>query len=170
MGLRESLNKNPAVATGLAIGIVVVAVALMIWSMAGGSGAGGGGAGAEAKQYYTTDDGKTWFADDYSKLAPFDKDGKQAVVAHVYRDLDNKQEFVAFMSRLTPEGKKIAEERARKAAAGDFGAIEGAVVPMEYKRPGEAAWVKGNDPRAMAIMNEVKSPKGSTNVEPVYPE
>lgn len=170
MDLREALNKNPAVATGLAIAIVVVAVGLMIWSMSGGSGGGAGVASGDAKQYFTIDDGKTWFEDSYSKLTPFDKDGKQAVVAHVYRDVDNKQDFVAYMSRLTPEGRKIAEERAKRAAAGEFGSVEGIIIPMEYKRPGEAAWLKGTDPRASAMINEVKSPKGSVNVEPVFPE
>ncbi|MCS7033637.1 MAG: hypothetical protein NZ561_06535 [Phycisphaerae bacterium] len=168
MGLRENLNKNPA----LAVAGMVVVVGLVGWLFfgRGGAGAGGGGASGEPQQFYTIDDGKTWFADSYHKLAPFEKDGKEAVVAHVYRDLDNKQDFVAYLSRVTPEGRKAAEERARRAARGEISSLESGVILMEYRRPGETTWIKANDPRAVALIGEVKSPRGSSNVEPVFPK
>jgi hypothetical protein len=168
MGLRETLNKSPALGYG-AGGVVVVLALVLLW-MNSGIGGGGPSAGGEPQRYYSIDEGKTYFADAAMKVPPFDKDGKQAVLAHVFRDIDNKIEFVGYLSRYTPEGKKMAEERAAKAAAGDFGAIEGVVIPMEYKRPGESAWVKTGDPRVSAMTTDLKSPKGSTNVEPVYPE
>ena len=37
--------------------------------------------------YFSDDDGKTYFQDDASKIAPFDHNGKQAVSAYLFRPL-----------------------------------------------------------------------------------
>ena len=72
---------------------------------------------AGAMRYFSTDDGKTWFADEATKLAPFRKDGKDAVRAYVFKCADGKK-FIAFLERLTPEGKKKVEAiRSRGAGA-----------------------------------------------------
>lgn len=167
------MNKNPRLATGLAVGIIVVAGAAMLWSMlsGGGGGPGGAGTGGEPKRYYTTDDGKTYYADDYHKVPPYDKDGKTAVVAKVFRDLDNTSDpaFVGYLQRYTAQGKKMMEER-QKAQGGNIAPMEGLAPPVEYKRPGEPAWYPATDARAAALINDLKSPKGSVNIEEVFPE
>lgn len=168
MGLRESLNKNPYLAIGLAAAIILVSAWLMFRGVSGGGG--GVAASGEPKRYYTIDDGKTYFADSYHLVPPFEKDGKTAVIARVFRDLDNKGDpFVGYLQRYTAEGKKMIEDQL-KAAAGGSAPMEGLAPASEYKRPGEANWIRSTDPRAIPLLNEVKSPKGSLNVEEIYPD
>lgn len=169
MGLRETLNNNPIVAVAFGA-LAVVLVGWMLLGRGRGDGDFDGSTPPETRQYFTVDDGKTLFADSFTRLAPFDKDGKEAVVAHVYRDLDNQSNFVAYLSRVAPEGRKAAEERTRRAAAGEVVAVDGPLIMMEYRRPGEADWIKASDPRAVQLIGEIRSPKGSVNVEPVFPK
>ena len=173
MSLRDALNKNPRLATGLAAGIILVAGVAMLWSMmstGGGTGTGGAGGGVP-QRYYTIDDGKTYFPDSYDKVPPFEKDGKQAVIAKVFRDLDNKGDpFVGYLQRYSAAGKKMVEDRLKAAGGGSMAPMEGLAPPVEYKKPGEGNWVSSSDPRAASLINDLKSPKGSVNIEEVFPE
>ena len=85
MGIRESLNKNPKLTTGVALGVAVLAVGAMALRLSGR------GAGAVAPAFYTVDDGATWFEDDGEKLPPFQHEGKEAVRAHVFECSDGKR-------------------------------------------------------------------------------
>lgn len=96
--------------------------------------------------YYTTDDGKTWFADKAELQPPFDKDGKEAVRVYIFTCDERKTTFVGYMERLTPEAKKKAEALQKKAetdpsAMADLDMLlqEG----VEVKKPG-GKWVKRN--------------------------
>ena len=57
--------------------------------------------------FFTDDDGKTWFPDDAKRVPPFDRNGKPAVRAHVYKC--GGKTFVNHMERYTPEAKKKVE-------------------------------------------------------------
>jgi hypothetical protein len=176
MGLRETMNEKPAVAAIVAGALIAVALGVILWStgMIGGGGAPGGAEGiGDAKRYYTTDDGKTYFADSYNKIPPYEKDGKTAVLAKVFKDNDNNGAlFVGYLTRHTPEAKRMMEERQKKGAAGDFGPIEAAGGGIEYKKPltGDAGWLRSGDPRVTQLLESLKSPKGSQNIEEVFPE
>src|SRR5687768_16389120 len=108
MGLRETLNENPRITTGLTVALIVVVLAWLLWPSGGGTGGGGaggtGGGGGTTQLFYSTDDGKTWFPDDAAKIPPFKKDGKDAVRAVVYK-CDGKT-FVNHLERYTPEAQK----------------------------------------------------------------
>ena len=147
MGIRETLNENPRLTTGITIGIIVLVLAFIVWQIKGGSGSaeGGGGSGG-SKFYFSDDDGKNYFADDITKVPPFDHGGKQAVRAHVIK-CDGKT-FVNHLERYTPEGKKKMEAMGGKPPAGDPTAVDQIrSTGMEFKRPGDKDWIRGNDPR-----------------------
>jgi hypothetical protein len=109
------------------------------------------------KIYFTDDDGKTWFADDRSKLPPFDHAGKPAVVAHVYKCGDKT--FVAFLERLTAEAKAGAKNSG----------TQGGSETIEIKKPLTAGpWVKVNDPRAMGVQI-VRCADGTTSPIEIFP-
>ena len=55
MGIRESLNKNPAITTGATIGIIVIALIFILYQIFGGDGA----PKPITEMYYTVDDGAT---------------------------------------------------------------------------------------------------------------
>ena len=150
MGLRETLNQNPAITTGATIGLIVVILAVIIWQSVGGGGPGT--PSSTPKAFYSIDDGKSWFADDASKIPPFDKGGKQAVKAMVFSC--NGKQFVAWLQRYTPEAKQKIET-AMKSGGGkpDFGRIDTVqMTGVEVKAPGGKDWVKQTDPAAAKIM------------------
>jgi hypothetical protein len=152
MGLRETLNENPRVTTGITVGIIVVVLALILWPRGNGAVGGGGGRGAPSQLFYTVDDGKTWFPDDAKKIPPFKKDDKEAVRAAVYKC--GGKTFVNHMERYTPEGqKKLAAIYAKGDAADGLAASDPATEgAMEVKSPGDKDWVKITDPKAQAVM------------------
>jgi hypothetical protein len=149
VGIRETLNENPRLTTGITIGMIVLVLAFIVYQIKGGSitSPEGGGSSNGAKVYFSDDDGKTYFADDITKVPPFDHSGKQAVRAHVLQ-CDGKT-FVNHLERYTPEGKKKLESLGGKLPAGDPTVSEGIrTTGLEVKRPGEKDWIRGsNDPR-----------------------
>ncbi len=128
---------------------------------------------ARSQTFFSTDDGKTWFADDDEKVPPFDKDGKQAVRAFVYRCGDGTM-FVNHLQRFTPEAKRILEtqrksQRNRKGGP-DTSEIGGALSNgREVKRPGDTKWITSDDFRAVAQVLSVKCPPGCTEAVSVEP-
>jgi hypothetical protein len=116
------------------------------------------------RAWFTIDDGKTWFADDASRIPPFDCQGKPAVLCFVYKSRGH-QPWVSHLLRYTPKGKKILEERRHKGG----GVNTMGVSLSEVKKPGAAVWISTGDPRAVEIQ-DVKCPDGSTaEVEPLDP-
>lgn len=176
MGLRETLNRNPAIVTGGTLAIIVIAVGFIIYSTLGSSAPK-----APTKAYYTVDDGATYFSDDAGKLAPFDYEGKQAVKARVFKCADGKP-FVAFLERYTPDAKKKLEEARASAAASsgqqparspmDVQAIAmAAQMGLEVKKPGgDGQWFKIMDIQNSPKITRPACPDGkSDGLEPVNP-
>ncbi len=119
--------------------------------------------------YFTTDDGKTWFEDSVENVAPYKKDGKDAVAAHVYTCNDGKVKFVGYLERMSPEAKvEIDRYKAMKSMPDTPTAqrlFEGGV---EVKKPGEAGWKKKSSYGFEGP--PVKCPDGSTkDLSPVAP-
>jgi hypothetical protein len=158
MGIREKVNQNSGIAIGAACAVILLAIGFIVMQTRGGA-AGGGAAGMV---FFTTDDGKTWFADDPKNIAPFQKDGKEAVRAYVFRAGDGT-EFVGYLERYTPAGKKSLEAalvRPPEEQIDDpFLAVAGAV---QWKKPGDKEWVGANDPKAGSV-TKVVSPKGESD-------
>jgi hypothetical protein len=166
MGIRESLNKNPQITTGITAGIIILALLVILYQIFGGSG--GGAAAGNTKRYFTTDTSseaaalKAKFLDDTTKLAPFPKDGKEAVAVLVYSCDGGKTEKVAYFSRYTKAAKDRIEAANAKAAEA---AKSGRGIPPEIAMmggpdgaeqevliPGQAKWATGA--AAMKVMAE----------------
>ena len=121
------------------------------------------------KDWYTIDDGQTWFKDSNRKVPPFDHGGKEAVFAMVYECHGKK--FVGYLKRYKPEAKRKLEEYRAAEDAGkptDGINIMGTDWQLEFKRPGEKTWQSGLESRAQ--ITDVKCPHG-TKEDPliVYP-
>lgn len=170
MGIRETLNKNPAITTGVTAGIVVIAIGIIIWQLWGGSGPSYTGSGV-AKQYFSDDDGATYFADDSTKIPPFDHNGKQAVRALVFQ-CGSGQPFVGMLQRYTKEAKAKLEKAQSGKGAGEMVMEDIEITGLEVKKPktGETGWVKQTDPKAGAV-NRVTCPDGKVDqLRAVTPE
>lgn len=167
MGIRETLNKNPQVTTGVTAGIILLMLLVIVYQIFGGGGGGSSVSGA-GKRYFTTDTSseaaalKAKFLEDAGKLAPFSKDGKEAVAVLVYSCDGGKTEKVAYFTRYSKAAKDRMEAAAAKAAelikAGKapppefamMGGMDGA--EQEVLLPGQTKWLTG--PAAMKVIGE----------------
>ena len=145
MGLRETLNENPRLTTGITVGIIVIVLAWILWPR-GGAQTGDGGGGVATQTFFTTDDGQTWFPDDATKIPPFKKDNKDAVRAVVYKC--GGKTFVNHLERYDAAAQKaLAANTGSDAVMSD--SLE---TGLEVKAPGGKDWVKITDPKAQPIM------------------
>ena len=152
LGTRDLLQKHPRLAIGAVTVAIVCAAVFCVYAVTNPNTVG-------HKAWFTDDDGKTWFADDSSKLAPFDHDGKQAVLCVVYSCDGGKTKFVSYMMRVSPEGQQAIQDVMKKRAAGDKNA--GLVsIPMQVKAPGDGEWV-GEESPAGRVLITPHSPDGS---------
>jgi hypothetical protein len=163
VGIREKLNENPNITTGITIGIIVLALAFIVWQIMGGDGMGT----PQTKMYYSADDGATYFSDDVSKVPPYDHEGKQAVRAYVFKCSDGTP-FVAYLERMAPEVRDKYEAALKLQSDPEKGpqammdAETMSMESMEVKKPGGSKWVKRTNPEADTIV-QVACPDGTTN-------
>lgn len=153
MGIREELNTKPWVA----VVALVLGIALLVYMVSR----------REVTQmpldktaFFTADDGKTWFKADAGRIPPFEHEGKTAYRAFVFRC--GGKEFVAYMQKYSPAGKKSWEEKLSK-LEGDaqYKARDGLARGGEFKGPGEKNWFnpQANMAAAGRLMS-VKCPDG----------
>jgi hypothetical protein len=141
------------------------------------------------QDFYTTDDGKTWFRGPPGQPAPFDHDGKPAVKAYVYRC--GGTEFVVYLEEFTPDAMRVIEDMEQRVAdlatrptapgepgpAAQAGMIRSrtmyqvSMFGREVKRPGDATWTSVGDTQAVAAIQQPKCPHNdrSHTPEPVIP-
>ena len=149
MSIRETLNRKPAVVTGITIGIVVIAlVAIFLQSRPKT-------VPRVSKAYYTTDDGATVFEDDIEKITPFPHDGASAVQAHMFSCDGGRTKFVGFLEKLPDKPPQTAAPSARDPRI-VAGLIKSANNPS-------AKWVNRNSPEGMALIAAIKCPDGSNS-------
>ena len=169
MGIRETINKNPAITSAVTAGIILLALTFILWNSIC-SGPGGGGADAVGKTFFSIDDGKTFFPDDANKIPPFTKDGKQAVRAHVFTCDGGATKFVGYLEMYTPEEKKMMEDAiSGKAPAAVYAGYTGQAM---VKKPGAPKWIKLGPGTTTAYQQtvQVQCPGGTGTPERVYPE
>lgn len=152
MGIRETINRNSAISTAVMICMVVVAVVVIGLELRGNNGK------PPTKNFYTTDDGKTWFVDSADKLAPFDHDGATAVRCYVFQGKDGK--FAGLLEKYSDGDRDHLATMAQEKRPFD--------TPVLIKKPGEKDWTKtGVDQEAMILMR-MSGPNGS-DVERIMP-
>jgi hypothetical protein len=136
MMVRETLNKHKGVAAAVAVVLLGAGVALAIW--ANGSGI----PGPLKRAYYSDDDGKTYFADDFDKIYPFDHNGKQAYRASVCQCSSGKP-FVLYLQRLTDSTKSQLMNLSSKANDPEVAATIANLRSngIELKKPGGTKWI-----------------------------
>ncbi len=168
MGIRETLNENPRAATGVAVGLIAVTLIWVVWLLWPARPIVQG----DLKQFYTDDDGASYFPDTYGKVAPFKHDGRDAVLAFVFRAGKGKP-FVGYMEKYTDVGRQKKEEILADTAHKQRLRTE--LYPLEaseklVKKPGASnKWVNpATDPTGAAQVRTITSADGST-VTPVLP-
>ena len=159
MAVRDFIRNRPRLAGALAV-VAILGAGVAIFVQVRGMGPSGPG-----NLYYTTDDGKSYFADSALKIPPFDKGGKPAARAHVF-ECGGKRE-VGYLSRYTPEAIRALEEAKASRGTGKPPPNPGRLATigttgMEVKRPGEATWVKQSDAARATAIRVFRCRDGST--------
>jgi hypothetical protein len=148
------------------VGVLILAIAGYWWL----SGSSDSQSGLPQRAFYSVDDGKTWFEDSASQIAPFDHSGKEAVRAYVFTSDGGKTKWVGYLERCTAQaktailnarnGKGEPEEIVRRRLGGG----------VEVKKPNDTKWVPISDAQGAAAIMQPKSPTGATDgVQPVEP-
>ncbi len=146
MGIRETLNKKPAVVTGVTIAVVVIALIAIFWQSRTPSVRG------VTRAYYTTDDGQSVFEDDINKTTPFTHDGAPAVQAHMFSCDNGRTKFVGFLEKLPDKLPQPATPGGR-----DPRIFAGLVKPPKNAN---AKWVTRTSPEGIAVIAAVQCPDG----------
>lgn len=166
MGVREMIQEHPKV---LVAGVIVLTAAAIVGTF---TSAKKSELNVEVRggAWFSTDDGKTWFADDEKKLPPFDHNGKQAYRAYIYTCDGGKTKFVAFLSRFTPSARQQFEELRKSKMPPELGVIDRLMTNgMEVKKPNDAAWVTASHPSAVAIRKPTCAESGDKRPQAVLP-
>jgi hypothetical protein len=162
-GIRQKIGEKQSIGVALGAGLILVAaIALAVQHMPEKR--------ADLNQaFYTTDDGETWFADSAYRIAPFEHEGKTAVIAQVYSYAGGSKRFCAYLAKYSPAGKERLEAAIAKARANNE--PPGTAAPFRDREFMQSAmlvkargagkeWVPIGDPRAGEIMT-IHSPDGS---------
>ena len=104
MGLRQILNKNPMLATGIAVTFVIIAAG-GVWLANRAPGRPNGDLA-----FYTDDDGASFFVDSENLVPPFDHKGKTAVAAARYTYAGGSKNFCPNLAEYPPDVKKKLDD------------------------------------------------------------
>ena len=155
MGLRQTMNENPVV-TSAVVGVITLAALAFLFKQACGSR--GTGTGGEPKAFYTFDEGKTWFVDDAKHLPPYQKDGKTALRARVFKC--GGKEMVLLLEQYPPDIKARID-------AGETGMI--VAQGLEVRKVTDKKWASmQKNLMDYSKITTAKCPDGSVP-EPVLP-
>lgn len=185
MGIRQTLNENP-VLTGSVTGGIILLALIFIGYQACSDGTGGGTPppGADLS-FFTTDDGKTYFADSSENIPPYTVNkpgdpnhGKTAYRVQVYKCGENGQPFVSHLEKYAEADKKQMEDMVRQAKERGAKSIPIMMMPMGQSKmlikkagTGDKGWV-GMQPNTMTQFTQimqVKCPDGGTDIQRVFP-
>lgn len=168
MGLRENLNRHPKTSTAIGVGLFVVSSALAAWLLTSESASAP--MAVQSREWFTADDGATWFADDIRKPSPFQTaDGRTAVKAAVYKCRHGKT-FVAYMERTNPAASRGGPGGPKDGKGNPYANyVSMSQAGVQVKTPKAGMWIAMGDPAAVKVLTPV-CPEGSADgLEPVSP-
>ncbi len=168
-GLREKLNRNAGLTNAVAALVILVAAIFVLRSLFGGNGK----PVIPKEEFYSDDDGQTFFTAERGLIPPFDHNGKQAYRAQVFKHPGGKP-FVGVLEGFTPEAKKKIEAAKNVPPSPNgmtpeiMAAEEARMSGMIVKKPGDKQWIPMMDPKAMTIYESLKGSDGQF-AEPQFP-
>jgi hypothetical protein len=158
MGLREWTNRHQKVSGFIAGGCVLLLAGAITVQVLGGRRTI---QSTVPNDFFSVDDGKSFFEVSGTNVAPFDYQGQVAVRAAVF-DCGGHR-FVGYLDRYKPEARKII-----MAGKGIPAWVD--LKGREVKRPGESKWVSGENLKDVLRITNITCPGGSGETpEPVEP-
>jgi hypothetical protein len=157
VGIRRTVNQRPAATAAVAAAVIAGVVGFV---SVRGCSSGEGDGRPTLRAFFTTDDGRTYFADDLRNVPPFTVNkpgdpnhGKVAVRAVVVR-CKTGDPFVAVLEKFSDEDKRKIESTMRKqgdrASAMPVAYMGGARALAKKPGTGEKGWVRLSSTNAEA--------------------
>jgi hypothetical protein len=134
MSIREILQKYATFVKVTAALTIVILIVVILTELKGPRRFDFSNTG---KEFYSDDDGKTWFLEDPLKGSPLDHGGKQAYRAMVYR-CSGGRPFVAYLAEYSDEQQRRWKADAAKDPGGHTTVV--GELPREIRKPGESDW------------------------------
>src|SRR5262245_47469167 len=103
MALRKFINRHPLI---IALTSTIVVGAMVVFALIQLRQAAQQVKASEPQDWYTIDDGKSWFADRARSVVPFQQDGKPAYPCFVWTCDGGKTLFVTHLERIKPSAMK----------------------------------------------------------------
>lgn len=143
MGIREAMNRHSNITTAVVVCVIACGVGAIAWELMGTNSS------LPTKNYFTTDDGKTWFVDSAKQLPPFDHNGAQAVRCYVFQGKNGK--FAGLLEKYSDSTREMLLHTTKPPAN----------IPVMVKKPGDQVWQNsGPDEESLMILH-TRSPDGS---------
>lgn len=163
MGIQQNIREKPVL--GIAFGVVLIAISLGVltryfWPEK---------RPINGVNFYSDDDGRSWFVDTAWRVAPFDHDGKTAVMASIFSYDNGSKKFCAYLMEYRPEAKKQLDDAIADAARDGKPASSVTLFQdrtfrehgLMVKKPGAGnPWIAWDDPKANQVF-AIHSPDGS---------
>jgi hypothetical protein len=150
VGIRETLNQKPAITTAATLLIIVAMLGVIVyqsWDFHREPSP------PAERAWFTVDDGQNWFADDASKLPPWDYNGKPVYRVFLFTCDGGKSTFPGYLLRYTPEAiKKIASQKSGTFDPSLDDLLSGSGTEVKAPLTGEKGWIKRSDPQAEALI------------------
>ncbi len=144
MAIRETMQRHPTATMVISVAVILTAMGVAFVSHKKSA------LSSDIGQWFTCDDGASWFVDSPDLIPPFDHKGKVAVIAHVAKQDVGSGFSVIYLERYTPDAKAVSEKIRNKSpvSADDLRQL---AVGHEYKAPGESNWRTFANPTALTI-------------------
>jgi hypothetical protein len=152
LGIREKINRNSAVSAVVVVCAIVVCVVAIGIELRGESGK------PPAENFFTTDDGQTWFADSSSKLPPFDHKGAMAVRCFVFKGHNGK--FAGLLEKYSDD---VRADLVRKAQQVPPVPVRDP-PPIMVKKPGAKGWKSIAPDQEASLLMHITGSDGSDAV------
>jgi hypothetical protein len=167
VGIRQTINENPAITAAATGAIIVLALIFIIVEALPHHPK----AGPPGKLYFSDDDGKSWFPDDATKIPPYtDSNGKEAVQAYVYKCGQSGEPFVGYLLKYSPDGQQRMQQALSQPNGRMMDIPPTAFSDTLVKKPGDADWVsRAQDDAAFRKASTPVCPDGGTEIFPVTP-
>ncbi len=169
MNIREKLNQYRALSLPVVGVVIAIALALIFRQL---REAAPHKPGLPSKSFYSDDDGKTWFLDEYMKITPFDHHGRSAYKVVVYR-CNGSTPAVAYLEKFS-DSQQAALQEISPADVRDYtGRFMSFQEALDVKKPGSNRWLSVES-RGYIDAKIVTCPDGSvkglTFVSPLDPD
>ncbi len=166
MSIRDTVNKYPTQSAVVSGAIVVIAIVILYFAVFRSSSSGSVQF-LPTKNFFSDDDGKTYYVDDMINIPPYDHNGKKAYIAKVFMSKDG-QKFVGYLESYDDKDKKKIKDAMEKNNVPPSQAIQG--LDVLVKKPMGGKWVKVNGASMLEIMRAVKIvPPGGKEGDELFP-